>query len=48
MPIMVRPEGKAKKIAFKIIGTPCNMLKSSKRKKKTEEKLEYQYTARVK
>ena len=36
---MIRPEGKAKKIAFKILGKPANMQKESAARKKINARL---------
>lgn len=46
MPIMPRPPGKAKKIAFSILGTPPNMLNLNKRgsRERYEERLLYKET----
>ena len=48
MPAMIRPNGKAKRIAFDILGTPPNMLSYKKRSKKEriEARLTYQNTLR--
>ncbi len=48
MPGAPRPDNKAKKIAFDILGTPPNMLSYNKRSKKEriEERLTYQNTLR--
>jgi hypothetical protein len=43
---MVRPEGKAKKIAFKILGKPANMQKTSAARKKINRRLLYEDTKR--
>jgi hypothetical protein len=43
---MPRPEGKAKKIAFKILGKPANMQKESSKRKKINAKLLYEDTMR--
>lgn len=39
MPIMVRPKGAAKRVAYKLLGVPQNMAKNKKvrRKKRTED-----------
>jgi hypothetical protein len=47
MPAMVRAAGKAKKIAYGILGVPANLQKKSKKKKKTDQVLLFQETARV-
>ena len=44
---MIRPEGKAKKIAFKILGTPANMQKTSAARKKINKRLLYEDTKRA-
>jgi len=48
MPAMIRPEGKAKKIAYSILGIPANM-KDKKNPKQTREdkELVFQETIRV-
>jgi hypothetical protein len=46
MPAMVRPLGKAKKIAYKILGTPPSF--QGKRNKKLEKQIFFQDTWRVK
>lgn len=48
MPAMPRPEGKAKKIAYAILGVPDNMKTVKSPKKKREDKeLVFQETVRV-
>jgi hypothetical protein len=47
MPSVVRPNNKAKKIAFKILGVPANMRKRSKKEQRTNEKLIQQETRLV-
>jgi hypothetical protein len=49
MPTMVRPKGKAKKVAFSILGTPPNM-HDDKKKKDTalDKRLVYEETQREK
>lgn len=47
MPSAPRPKGKAKKIAYKILGTPPNMKKSKKPRPKVEERLVFEETTRV-
>ncbi len=48
MTAMVRPKGKATKIAFKILGKPANMqTKKSKKQTKVNKRLEFEETARV-
>lgn len=42
-----RPKGKAKKIAYKLLGVPQNMKKSRKPRKQVEERLVYEETSRV-
>lgn len=46
MTVMVRPDGKAKKIAFKILGKPANMQKTSAARKKINKRLLYEDTKR--
>ena len=43
---MPRPEGKAKKIAFKILGKPANMQKESASRKKINKRLLFEDTKR--
>lgn len=48
MPGMKRPPGKAKKIAFKILGVPANMREGrSKIKTKIDRRLLFEETSRV-
>lgn len=48
MPAMVRPEGKAKKIAYSILGVPANMRDKKNSKQTREDKeLVFQETVRV-
>jgi len=48
MPAMPRAKGKAKKIAYKIMGVPQNMkYKPSKRKRKIDRELLWDETLRV-
>jgi len=44
---MPRPEGKAKKIAFKILGKPANMQKESANRKNINKRLLYEETMRA-
>ncbi len=44
---MIRPDGKAKKIAFKILGKPANMQKDSASRKKINKRLLYEDTKRA-
>lgn len=45
---MIRPKGKGKKIAFKILGKPANMQeKPDKRKRKANRRLLYEETMRA-
>jgi len=45
---MIRPMGKAKKIAFKILGKPANMqFKPNKRQRKANQRLLYEETMRA-
>jgi hypothetical protein len=46
MPIMIRAEDKAKKICDKIMGSP-KVSKSSKKKKKSDVKLDFEESRRV-
>lgn len=49
MPAMPRPDGKAKKIAYAIIGKPSNLAqKKNKKLNALRELMLYQDTARVK
>lgn len=48
MPAMVRPKGKAKKVAFLILGTPQNLQKPKKKNNKIDERLTFEETMRVK
>lgn len=49
MPTMVRPQGKGKKVAFSILGTPPNMKDSEKKKDtKIDKRLTFEETQRVK
>ena len=48
MPAMPRPKGKAKKIAYKILGTPPNIAyKRSKAERKINKRLLFEETIRV-
>lgn len=48
MPAMIRPEGKAKKIAYSVLGVPANMRDKKKPNKTREDKeLVFQETVRV-
>ena len=48
MPTMPRPDGKAKKVAYSILGVPDNMKTPKSSKKKQEDKaLAFQETVRV-
>ncbi len=48
MPAMVRPMGKARKIAFKLLGKPANMTeKSTVQDKKKQARLLYDETRLV-
>ncbi len=48
MPAMIRPEGKAKKIAYAILGVPANMRDKKNPKQIREDKeLVFQETVRV-
>lgn len=37
MPVMIRADDKAKKIAYKILGKPANMVNYTKRKKRSKK-----------
>ena len=48
MPVMLRPLGKAKKIAFKILGKPENLKdKRTYRDLRINRRLNFEYTYRV-
>lgn len=48
MPIMIRPNKKATKIAFKILGVPANLAyKRSPEERKIDKKLLFEATALV-
>ena len=48
MPVMIRPEGKAKKIAYAILGTPANFaVKKTKKQEQIDKALLFQETVRV-
>ena len=48
MPVMLRPKGKAKKIAFKILGKPANLqFKPNKDQRKVNQRLLYEETFRA-
>ena len=48
MPCMVRPMNKARKIAFKILGTPLNMREyPTKKDNRVERRLFFEETTRV-
>jgi hypothetical protein len=48
MPGMIRPKGKAAKIAFKILGKPANLqFKPNKRQRKANQRLVYEDTMRA-
>jgi hypothetical protein len=48
MPAMPRPKGKARKIAYKLLGVPANIaFKRSKQQKKVNKRLLYEETDRV-
>lgn len=49
MPSMIRPRGKAKKIAYKILGRPANMTsKETPKQKKVDRLLDIQETRLIK
>jgi hypothetical protein len=49
MPIMPRIKGKAKKIAYSILGVPANLKRDSNKKSvEVQRTLEYQNTMRIK
>lgn len=48
MPSVPRPKGKAKKIAYKLLGIPDNMKKQKKKRNdKIEQRLVFEETIRV-
>jgi len=47
MPTMLRPNKKAEKIVFAILGTPLNMQKTKKKNSKVEQRLVFEQTSRV-
>lgn len=48
MPVMIRPAGKAKKIAYKILGVPGAIQdKKTAKQKEIDRRLVYDNTARV-
>lgn len=48
MPVMLRPPGKAKKIAYKILGVPANIQsKRDKEQKRINRRLIFEETTRV-
>lgn len=49
MPVMIRPKGKAKKIAYAILGVPQNMTqpRKSSQDKWVEKRLVFEDTSRV-
>lgn len=47
MPAMPRISGKAKKIAYNILGVPANMQKVSPKQKKIDKRLLFEETTRV-
>lgn len=47
MPVMPRMSGKAKKIVRAILGIPANFIGSKKKDTKTQQRLDYEYTRRV-
>jgi len=47
MPSMPRPKGKARKIAFRILGIPANQKKQNKKQSELRKRLLYEDTQRV-
>lgn len=48
MAIMIRPDDKATKIAYKILGVPVAISQGkSKKQKEIDRKMQYEYTARI-
>ena len=47
MAIMIRPNGKAKKIAYSILGKPANFDKKSQRDKEIDRRLLFYETYKV-
>jgi hypothetical protein len=47
MPTMVRPKGKARKIAYAILGFPINLSLRSKKDRRVNERLVFEETSRV-
>ncbi len=47
MPAMLRPEGKAKRIAYAILGKPANMQKRTKKERFVDRRLLFEETYRV-
>ncbi len=47
MCVMIRPKGKAKKIAYAILGKPANMDKKSQRDKDVDRRLLFYETYKV-
>ncbi len=47
MPSMIRPKGKARKIAYAILGFPINLSVKSKSARRVNERLVFEETSRV-
>jgi len=47
MSVMIRPKGKAKKIAYSILGKPANMDKKSKKDQEIDRRLLFYETYKV-
>jgi hypothetical protein len=47
MAVMIRPKGKAKKIAYDLLGKPANMDKKSKRDQEIDRRLLFYETFKV-
>jgi len=47
MPVMLRPNGKAKKIAYAILGKPANMNKRTPKERELDRRLLYEESYRV-
>jgi len=48
MPGMPRPSGKARKIAYSILGLPANMMKQPQKLRRIKERIVYEETRLVK
>jgi hypothetical protein len=48
MPVMPRPKGNGKKIAFKLLGVPANLKeKKTEKQKRVNRRLAFEETSRV-